>query len=426
MRRWNLSRGAASVCIAAALLAGCGGSPPLTGVPGAMPQSDAIGDATHYKVLHSFNGQDGQAPLASLIELNGTLYGTSSSGGANGDGTVFSITADGDEHVLHSFGPLSGSDGVYPAAALIDVNGTLYGTTADGGNPITGGGTFFSVATNGTERVLHDFGERPTAPSFPAASVIDVNGTLYSTSDWGGRQRYTGTAFQVSTHGRVRTIYSFASYPGDGYFPSTGVIDVNGRFYGTTYIGGVYGTHCAYCPGDGTFFSLSPAGTEHVLHSFGHRSDGVFPEAPLIDVKGILYGTTFQGGAHRDGIVFRIDTAGAEKVLYSFQGGTDGANPAAGLIDVNGTLYGTTQWGGRVSSKCTSPFGNSGCGTIFSLHSNGSAEHVLHRFGTGSDGQSPVAGLLYMNGTLYGTTSRGGAGPCYRGTGCGTVFALTL
>ncbi|MGB8907161.1 MAG: choice-of-anchor tandem repeat GloVer-containing protein [Candidatus Cybelea sp.] len=413
------------VSAASALLAACGGPQPPIGVAGAMSQSYATGDGRHYKVLHSFNGQDGEAPLASLSDVNGTLYGTTSIGGANGDGVVFSITADGEENVLHSFGPLSGSDGVYPAAALLDVNGTLYGTTADGGNPTTGGGTLFSVTTSGTERVLHDFGEHPTSPSFPAASLIDVNGTLYSTSDWGGRHRYTGTAFSVGTRGRVHMLYSFASYPGDGYFPSTGVIDVNGTLYGTTYIGGVYGTRCPYCPGDGTIFSLSLAGTEHVLHSFGHRSDGVSPEAPLINVRGILYGTTFGGGAHRDGTVFSIDTTGAEKVLYSFKGGTDGANPAAGLVDVHGTLYGTTQWGGRASSACTSPLGNSGCGTIFSLQLNGSGEHVLHRFGIGSDGQTPVAGLLYVNGTLYGTTSRGGAGPCYHGAGCGTVFALT-
>ena len=63
--------------------------------------------------------------------MNGTLYGTTEEGGINGWGTVFSISISGAEKILHNFG--SGSDGAYPLAALIDVNGTLYGTTAGGG-----------------------------------------------------------------------------------------------------------------------------------------------------------------------------------------------------------------------------------------------------------------------------------------------------
>jgi uncharacterized repeat protein (TIGR03803 family) len=412
MKSLNLGRSALSSCVVVALLGGCGGAQPPIGAPGAMPQSRATPGVAHYKVLYSFNGRDGEAPLASLIELNGTLYGTTSLGGGNGDGTVFSITPGGKEQVLHSFGPLEGYDGVYPAAALIVVNGTLYGTTANGGNPTWGNGTVFTITTSGTERVLHSFGRRATSSSSPAASLIDLKGTLYSTADWGGRYRYTGTVFKMSTSGKTHTLYSFGGHFDDGYFPSTGVIDINGVLYGTTYVGGQYGNSCTSCPGDGTIFSLTLTGTERVLHSFGSGSDGAYPQAPLLNVKGTLYSTTFSGGAYVPpygaGTVFRIDTAGTERVVYSFKGSADGANPAAGLIDVHGTLYGTTQNGG-----------SSGDGTIFSLNPNGSGERVLHSFGAGRDGERPVAGLLDVNGTLYGTTSRGGA------HGKGTVFALT-
>jgi uncharacterized repeat protein (TIGR03803 family) len=65
-----------------------------------------------------------------LLEVNGTLYGTTAFGGTNGLGTIFSFNASGGEQVLHSFG---GSDGADPEADLIDVNGTLYGTTYRGG-----------------------------------------------------------------------------------------------------------------------------------------------------------------------------------------------------------------------------------------------------------------------------------------------------
>jgi uncharacterized repeat protein (TIGR03803 family) len=94
-------------------------------------------------VLHSFNKADGAYPVASLIEVKGTLYGTTSGGGVNGSGTVFSVTPDGTEHVLHSFG--SGSDGGSPLASLVDVNGTLYGTTFLGGGGAFGLGTVFAL-----------------------------------------------------------------------------------------------------------------------------------------------------------------------------------------------------------------------------------------------------------------------------------------
>ena len=94
--------------LAAALLAGCGGSPPPIGAPGAMPQAPAIvvpartivsskgNSSSSYEVLHSFGGSaDGSVPLAGLLKVKGALYGTTYAGGGSGDGTVFSITPSG-------------------------------------------------------------------------------------------------------------------------------------------------------------------------------------------------------------------------------------------------------------------------------------------------------------------------------------------
>ncbi|HEX3458273.1 MAG TPA: choice-of-anchor tandem repeat GloVer-containing protein, partial [Candidatus Baltobacteraceae bacterium] len=61
------------------------------------------------------------------------------------------------------------------------------------------------------------------------------------------------------------------------------------------------------------------------------------------------------------GTVFSVTTTGSEKVLHSFAEGSDGQGPSAPLIDVNGTLYGTTYYGGG-NSRC-----NLGCGTVFAL-----------------------------------------------------------
>ncbi|MGB8965114.1 MAG: hypothetical protein WCB99_05695 [Candidatus Cybelea sp.] len=67
------------------------------------------------------------------------------------------------------------------------------------------------------------------------------------------------------------------------------------------------------------------------------------------------------------GVVYSVSsTSGGEHLLHSFTGGSDGEAPVAGLLDVNGTLYGTTQYGGG-SSACANGYGTVGCGTVFAL-----------------------------------------------------------
>ena len=146
-------------------------------------------------------------------------------------------------------------------------------------------------------------------------------------------------------------LHSFAD-GADGAHPSAGLIDVKGTLYGTTGAGGAYSCGSKGC---GTVFSITPGGTEDVLHSFGNLADGTLPQASLVELNGKLYGTTTSGGAYDQGTVFRITPGGKEKVLYSFEG-ANGAQPLAGLIDVSGTLYGTTSAGGAY-----------GDGTVFAL-----------------------------------------------------------
>ncbi|MFY9739997.1 MAG: choice-of-anchor tandem repeat GloVer-containing protein [Candidatus Cybelea sp.] len=99
-----------------------------------------------------------------------------------------------------------------------------------------------------------------------------------------------------------------------------------------------------------------------MLYSFGASEDGANPYAGLVNINGTLYGTTAYGGANGDGTVFSITPSGTETVLYSFKGGLgDGEYPFASPISIKGTLYGTTSQGG---ANC-SPSG--GCGTVFSI-----------------------------------------------------------
>jgi uncharacterized repeat protein (TIGR03803 family) len=164
----------------------------------------------------------------------------------------------------------------------------------------------------------------------------------------------------------VTTLHSFSdSSPTDGAFPESELIQAaDGDFYGTTYRSGALGL-------GGTVFKMTAAGAVTVLHAFtGGPSDGAQLRAGLVQGKdGNFYGTTQEGGAFGQGTVFTMTPAGAVTVLHSFAGGADGANPTAALIEgSDGNFYGTTFGGGP-----------SDTGTVFRMTPGGNLT-VLHAF----------------------------------------------
>ena len=418
-----------------AALAGCGGSqPPI----GAMPQVRGVAAhpysgtmlpraRTDYRVLYSFTGNpDGAFPGAPLLALNGKFYGTTSGGGANNDGAIFSLTRQGKETVLYSFS--GGLDGSNPEATLINVGGTLYGTTVSGGT--SNAGTVFSVTTSGKERVLHSFGG-PGDGANPYAALLNLNGTLYGTTQNGGANCSSsdcGTVFKITRSGKETTLYNFGAY-GDGATPVAPLIYVDRRLYGTTLNGGVTSSHSCNYDGFhytcGTVFSMTTSGKEKLLYRFPGIPNAQSPAAALLNVNGKLYGTTEFGGTAcgppHCGTVFSIGTSGKERALYSFGSDgsyhADGISPVAGLLDVNGDLYGTTSYGG------TGCYSSINCGTIFKITTSGK-ETVIYDFCSEymyyacSDGEGPQAGLINLGGRLYGTTTGGGS------KGDGVVFSL--
>lgn len=430
MKVSGTSRYALCASMSIAVLAGCGGSQPPIGEPGAMlglrggsGASPAGEAARNFAVLFSFDQTDGSDPLGGLLDVNGTLYGTTWYGGANacsgaGCGTVFSISPTGKQKVLHNFG--GNPDGYFPNAGLIDVKGTFYGTTYGGGS--SSHGTVFSITTAGKEKVLYSFAGSPDG-STPSGGLLNVKGKLYGATAAGGNKTCSnsgyyacGVVYSVTTTGAEKVLYRFTGPP-DGANPQAPLIDVKGTLYGTTFFGGSAGSNC-YNSQCGTVFSVTTSGKEAVLHSFAGPPDGEGPNGGLLNVSGILYGTTFSGGdapcgmtnAEGCGVVFNITTAGKETVLYRFGATPDAACADAGLLNVSGTLYGTTHYGGR-----------HGYGTVYSVTTAGT-EAVLHSFARRANGPSQ-GGLLDVKNSLYGTTS-GGDGRY--GFGYGTLFTLKL
>lgn len=325
------------------------------------------------------------------------------------------------EKVLYSFcGQANCADGNYPTGGVIDVRGVLYGTTGanlDCAAIGTSCGTVFSLdPETGVETVLHAFQNNGTDGWDPVAGLINVQGKLYGTTAFGGNKachgmsKGCGTVFSIDLKTGIYAVlhdFKYSRSGRDGTYPYGGLIYVDGMLYGTTIQGGR--GNCE--SGCGAVFSLNPQSGTDTVYSL-QNALGVSPEAGPIRVNDVLFATAAFGGSNNAGAVFSVDwKTGAERLLHSFGGGSDGWYPYAGLLDVNGTAYGTTSGG---------PTQFDGYGTVFSLDLRTGAETVLYAFGGGKDGASPYGVFINVDGTLYGTTAEGGE------EGRGTLFSVDL
>lgn len=306
--------------------------------------------------LYAFDdSSDGGFPNAGVIlDKSGNIYGTGSTGGnfacSIGCGVVYELAKGSGwtEKVLHAF---DGTDGQFPNAGLLaSKSGTLYSTTWYGGS--SGNGTVFSLTPGSSgwnESVLYSF-QGTTDGSAPAGGVVaDRAGNLYGTTyKYDGDN--DGVAFELHKKAgwKDRVLYTFTDN-GGGEDPYAGLImPAKGTLYGTAIESG---------PDDGgTAFELvrgkKQQWTAKVLHAFGASGDGNAPYGGVVaDKKGNLYGTTVFGGANNAGIVYELSPSKSgqwkETILYSFTGGSDGQYPSGGLtLDSAGNLYGATSDGG--------------------------------------------------------------------------------
>jgi uncharacterized repeat protein (TIGR03803 family) len=347
-----------------------------------------------FKNIFSFNGKDGRSPYASLVYVNGALVGTTYGGGSAKDGTVYRITPSGKQMVLHSF--RGGVDGALPESSVLNVSGTLYGTTVNGGGP-GDEGIVFALPASGGERILHRFTGGSDGAN-PYAGLVQFNGALYGTTATGGKHS-GGTVFEISPSGDEQIVYNFGSTGTDGTTPVARLLNVGGTLYGTTSYGG---GHCGSF-GCGTVFKLTASGTETVVYAFKGGKDGALPLTPLIDMNGTLYGATSQGGGQNAGTVFEITASGSEQVIYSFNGGADGAVPQE-LTAMNGTLYGTTASGGSKNVGTVfslTPAGKKSVLYEFTGGSDGARPHAgLHDlkgvlYGTTAEGGTAKDGTVF-------------------------------
>jgi uncharacterized repeat protein (TIGR03803 family) len=148
----------------------------------------------------SFDVTDGYSPYAGLVQAtNGDFYGTTFEGGANGDGTVFKITPSGTLTTLYSFCSQSGcTDGYQAYAGLIQAtNGSFYGTTSNGGAEGSGG-IVFSLSV----------GLGPFVEAQPTSGKVGAAVKILGTNLTGGTSvTFNGTAavFKVVSSSLITT-----------------------------------------------------------------------------------------------------------------------------------------------------------------------------------------------------------------------------
>ncbi|MBV9102666.1 MAG: hypothetical protein JO060_03690 [Candidatus Eremiobacteraeota bacterium] len=298
------------------------------------------------KLLHTYTGgADGGGPQSGLVaDGKGNLYGTTLFDGPRGYGTLFKIAPNGTETVLHGFA--AGNDGASPFdRPLLDRNGNLFGTTSSGGGPNCGSvgcGTVFEVTPDGSEKIIYSFLGDYDGES-PWDSVIeDQGGNLYGTTEFGGGANW-GTVFVVSPSGAEKVLHRFSPST-DGGLPIGGVVaDRAGNLYGTTA--------CCGPSNAGTVYKIARNGAFSVVHAFRGGTDGQAPYGLTNDDRGTLYGTTVEGGgpgcpSTGCGTIFKIAPNGTETVIYAFTEGRDGNSPYRSPLLYNGYLYVTAASGG--------------------------------------------------------------------------------
>ena len=364
----------------------------------------------------------------------GNLYGTTLIGGTSSYGTAFKITSAGVFSTLFSFtGSGTANPGGYPKGPLmIAADGNIYGMTYGNGNGANGSGTIFSMTTAGVQTNLTSFiyNSAPEGYNPTGGLVQSAAGDFYGVTEGGGAPELHGVFFRLTltptqSYTKLVNFGTFGQGFNLGTFPQgTPLIASDGNFYIQAREGGANGF--------GAVVKITPGGAASTLVSFSASigtAPGFGPVGSLVEgANGYLYGVTSvainAGGSIAYGTVFRVQKDGTDfSNLVYFRGvgsaSANGAYPYAGLVLANdGNFYGTTSGGGLAGGN-----GGNGKGTVFRMTPSGDITTIIEftQNDTVNKGMEPRAALTQgTDGKLYGTTYRGGTG------GNGTVFSIDL
>ncbi len=338
-----------------------------------------------------------------LQASDGNFYGTTYSGGDDGNGcvqgcagTVFKITPQGQFTLLYTF--VGGGtrpayqNGCNPSGGLVEgPDGYLYGTTFQcGRGPY---GVFYKISKTGEFHKLYDFacGTANCGGTNPQGKlVLGRDGYFYGTTT--SPPAYP-QIFRISSAGVYTTIKNLYN-TGLGT-PQNGMVQASdGNLYGVA-VGGIYRVTPP--------FGFAP------VYFFG-LSDGRGNSELIQATDGFLYGATYPSPANR-GFVFRIALDGTQhQNILALGNLTTGVVPNALLQASDGNLWGTTYLGGT-----------SGLGFVYATTTSGTLLQSLPLTAPSTGIRSMAPLIQGTDGKLYGTTSSYGPGS---GSGSGTIFVV--
>jgi len=333
---------------------------------GTMFQFDTSAAPTQSR-FHNFTFSTGINPQGSLTNVSGKLYGMARTAGALGvdSGVIFSY--DLRSFVYTDLYNFSKPNGIHPSGSLLNINGTLYGMTHDGG--ANGLGVIFKYnIASATYTTLYDF--QLATGCNPYGSLNIYNGHLYGMTNLGGAKD-SGVIFSFDTATNTYTDEIDLGMSTGGRPYGSILITPSGNFLALTYVGGTHDS--------GTVMLYDPIGNTVTDEYDFDKTSGGKPAGDLILAGSKLYGLTTMGGLHDSGTIFSIDPATyAYTDLFNFTK-PNGTIPEGTLYMVdNGDLYGLTSKGGT----------NNG-GVIFRMDTTTYTFTKLINFG-GANGRGPV------------------------------------
>jgi uncharacterized repeat protein (TIGR03803 family) len=312
--------------------------------------------------LYGFSESEAYSPAARPFRASdGTIYGTTQYGGADGRGAFYHLTpmptfprtplAPWRETVLYSFTP---DVGAQPQGDLtFDQHGNVYGTTLIGGS--NGAGGVYELMRSGNNWTPSNLYSASGYEANPYDGVVfDPAGNLWGTFRYGGQYDY-GTVFELTFNGlgwSEQTIHQFDPAV-DGGYPRGLITDASGNLYGPTQNGPVTNTIAVAFeitnPGDGFSILSDIPGANENPNCGPH-------DRLAMDSQGNLYGTTYCGGANNIGSVFELTPLGGGQWMYTDLHDFDvsaGSFPVSTVsFDSSGNLYGTASEGGTAGCNC--------------------------------------------------------------------------
>lgn len=418
--------------------------------------------AEAFRIIHAFDNASGAAvPYSSIIRQDGWLYGTTTftNYGSSKNyppelrvdgGAAFKLRPDGTGfQVIKHFATSESASGYAPFQGLTVAGDALVGTLMSGG--ANSRGTLYSVGMDGSSfRVLHDFGG-PGDGTHAYAAPIVVGSVLYGTTGFGGANPGGGEYPSLG----AGVLYSYnlttSSYRVERNFSSPGATAFGTLTQVGEWLYGMVADHRN--PAEhGQVFRYRPSDQAYdVIHEFTGGHGGGYPYDSLVfDGGHYLYGTTLGyypflplspseiAAIQDEGVIFRIDLARAlsdplqYQVLHDFSLAIgDGAKPNSSmLVAPDGFLYGIAHGSESFGGTFNGVHYGTEFGTLFRLHPDGSDFSVLHTFDSVEAGLTPMRGLVWENGTIYGTTAEGGTSINLSGglssRGSGTVWSYEV